>query len=260
MSAKKPVKKTIKKVVKDVADLIDNKAKGEPLAELNTESIEDSTMQASPTQITESIEDSTMQASPTQPEENLAMNESQPPKEEISALDYLAMKKEDEINRAEEDKKCLIYEIKNLRERTDWMQQVFSGSEHLHSDSFKKSLAKSRAWLGKMLGVVGSANPYDVKVTSPKDIPVATDTVKDSKRIESLQKNKREFGMLGQLDAILEAREGLQSFCDAIDNLNIECMITGADLRKASICQVHAWTNLCEANFELGYLLSTLRK
>lgn len=272
-------KKTVKKVAKDVSDNtenpINNKAKGNLEAELNAVPTEEGTMKETPTQPEENngqgpdfsteggIDTPLENEEEAKPFDKAPLECSNNETDDLENSDKLLKEKEDLEKPDQEAKERLAMEIKNLRERADWMQQVLSGSEHLNSDSFKKSFAKGRAWLGKLLGAIGNPNPYDVKITYPKDIPATADTVKDLKRIETLQKSKREFGMLGQLDAILEAREGLKSFCDAIDNLNIEYYGNLEDLDsvvKAGTCKTLAWSNLCEANFELGYLLSTLRK
>tara|TARA_R110000772_G_scaffold19922_2_gene55372 strand:- start:10469 stop:11341 length:873 start_codon:yes stop_codon:yes gene_type:complete len=156
----------------------------------------------------------------------------------------------------------LVEHIKEIRKNADRMQKIILGNRNIFSPSLNDSMNNGRAWLGKLLGSIGTKNPYNVDVKTAFDIPPATDVVKKDKEIAA---DIREFSLLSPLEAVLEAREGISSLCKSIDQLSAMC-VPGyqnnffKDNRHVAICITNSWSNYCEVNFELGYKLGKLRK
>lgn len=117
-------------------------------------------------------------------------------------------------------------------------------------------LFKAKSWLGKMLGAVGEDNPYHVEggIKNPKDIPATTEKNDSTDFIIKC----RRFSDKNSIPAIEELRKDLDVIAEKVDR-DFEIDFDGYT-RKAHICRTQAWINICEAKFELGRDLSSLRK
>ena len=156
----------------------------------------------------------------------------------------------------------LIEHIKEIRKNADRMQKIILGNRNIFSASLNDSMNNGRAWLGQLLGAIGTQNPYNVEVKTAFDIPATTDVVKEDKEIAA---DVREFSLLGSLEATLEAREGISSIKKSIYSLIAACYENGTngyfkDAVKVNVSITNAWSHYCEARFELGYKLAKLRK
>ena len=140
--------------------------------------------------------------------------------------------------------------IKNLRKGIDGLAK---GVELLPSSpetlSAKDSLLFGKAWLGKMLGMMGVETPYknEGKRVAIEDIEPTADT------------------------AEIELHEEWQTYTEVkkIDWLRQEIGLIVADVeainrdkggRRAGVLKENVYTNLCEARFWLGFRLEYIRE
>jgi len=117
-----------------------------------------------------------------------------------------------------------------------------------------KSLFVAKAWLGKLLGQLGTTNPYTTKepIKHASQIPPTAEVYNNP---EEMQK----FSLESNLEKVLIMRMDIAEVNEMIEATDL----TASEVkngRLAAIALTNAYVNASEANFELGYQLSVIRK
>ena len=154
-------------------------------------------------------------------------------------------------------RQAAVTKIRNLRLHIDGINQ-YSKVKTLSAYTREDSLFKAKCWLGKLLAELGTDSPYkdESKIKTIKDIPA---TAEDVKTKSNFNKKFFDFGNLSTLDAVLMLRS---STADAIIDLDSIDMPVGSlkNPYKASVAKAQTYIHLCEAKFELGFILSQIKK
>lgn len=116
------------------------------------------------------------------------------------------------------------------------------------------SLFKSKAWLGKVLGEFGEANPYitEKPITAAVEIPKTADVFYDPKAIY-------DFNLKSELERVLKLRDIIGDSIKLLDLIKLQNVDEVKDVRKYSIAMTQSYVHMCEARFELGFKLSQIR-
>lgn len=118
----------------------------------------------------------------------------------------------------------------------------------VHILDFQKSLKLGRAWMGKLLGILGESTPYkkDGKRHSPTDIEPVAD-------VSSTYAN---ISKLNQVERVDWLREQLATLIDTFDRVLDGESTTSV---SASTCLISVYQHLAEARFHLGFELGRIR-
>lgn len=138
--------------------------------------------------------------------------------------------------------------LQELRLRIDAIAKTIESNinQQKESKACIKSLYMAKAWTGKLLGELGSESPYknDGKRNGVEDIE-PTDAVSKSNPVAGLN----------YVQVVDRERQEIQQLIDLVAGLEI----TPKPTREQSICRTNIWNHLCEARFELGFLLQAWR-
>lgn len=120
-----------------------------------------------------------------------------------------------------------------------------------------KSVFKSKAWLGKLLAQLEADNPYagEEKIKTAKDIPATADKAEGN----DFAKEKYNFGLLSPIDAVILLRATLGKIIQEIESIDLSKQEL-EDGRLAAIAKTQSYIHACEARFDLGAVLASLRK
>ena len=149
----------------------------------------------------------------------------------------------------------LINETKKQRVGIDKVMTILS-SQYEEEHEIIKSLFLAKSWLGSILGLLNSENPYrnEKKIKNRNDIPATADKY----IIENYQSEIFQFRLKDKLFQIIEMRDNLKSLIDDLETLDFNAENV-TDLRLARIAKTNSYSELCKAKFFLGLELSKLK-
>lgn len=143
----------------------------------------------------------------------------------------------------------MILEIKDYRKKLDKLSKM--AKKHFRvSDDVTEKTFYAKAWLGKLLAEFGAANPYK-KATNLREIPKTADVYEERENYAELN----QFGLLDVLVAVNQLRDDYEEVAEWLKGIE-----TFDVSREASIARTNAYNYTCEAKFELGRVLSEIRK
>ncbi len=112
-----------------------------------------------------------------------------------------------------------------------------------------KCIFVSKAWLGKVLAQLGTANPYP----KAKTVGAIPPTQQVAENVDLYG-----FGLKDELDKINHLRDALAVSVDEIESLDFEKLKVG-NQRLIAIAKTASYINACEARFDLGNELAIIR-
>lgn len=189
-------------------------------------------------------------------EEEGTMEET-PVKESDASEDLVGYSEQEVFKSQEQYKQGAIDTVRDLRLELDRIGKF--GERHVRiSDKFETPVFLAKAWLGKLLGYMGEANPYQVEggIQNEKQIP-PTAEVDHSMDFEL---KLRDFANKNSIPAIEHLRERLDKVAYIINDIDPIELDLGERSRVAHICRTNAWSNVLEARFFLEDDLSKIRK
>lgn len=113
------------------------------------------------------------------------------------------------------------------------------------------SLNLAKAWLGKLLGELGTENPYGSGYKTVEDIRPTADTSHPPIVGSSFEIDWSSRSFIGKIDLL---RYMIELTSEEVKNLELL-----SPVREMSICRTSSWENLCEARFHLGFELGEIK-
>lgn len=161
--------------------------------------------------------------------------------------------KEDAAEEEEKVEDPMAQKIRMSREDLDFAMQCAATIFNKRS-ALWVSIFRAKAWLGKLRGHLGHANPYltDEPVKTPKQIPPTADVANNPTALY-------QFQLKDEIDRITYLRDVLQEVVEVVSKLNIDDHDVD-DVRLAKIAITNSYTNICNARFELGNELAIIRE
>lgn len=157
---------------------------------------------------------------------------------------------------SDQDKQVISYDLDHVRKHRLQLDRLGTKiAKHLKIDDdleIGKKVFMAKCWLGKMLGELGSDNPYagEDKIKSEKDIPPTA----DADNSVDMTIKARDFSLKGKLDAVIELREELEDIATSVEKIYLQNVS-----REANIARTNSWGYIREAKFLLGQELSNMR-
>jgi hypothetical protein len=124
-----------------------------------------------------------------------------------------------------------------------------------------RSLIYAKAWLGKVLGELGTENPYKSGYKTVADIEHTADTHHKINETHVFGKEEGlitedyfEFNHIQKVDWL---RQEIQKLIDKVKAPDFDSQFS---TRELAIARTNAYTNLCNARFALGFELERIKK
>jgi hypothetical protein len=178
-------------------------------------------------------------------EKEVQVNDSEEPEKEVD--DSVPFEEEDVMELSQQE--SFIQDVKAMRTVIDSL--ITKSASHLgHLHPCTKSFFKAKSWLGNVLFIsqLGDSNPYP-EANNVKTIPPTKDVA---------DVNMYAWNLLGELEKVNALRADCRLSIDEVESLSFEGLEI-EDGRLLAIGKTNAYTNLCEARFELGNELAIMR-
>ena len=122
------------------------------------------------------------------------------------------------------------------------------------------SLYLGKAWLGKLLGELGTANPYGSGYTKKEDIIPTQDVANTSAstmasvKLEDGRKIAAHFYELNHIEKVDWLRSSIEETVKEVKDIPTKDLS-----REFAIARTNCYTHLCEARFNLGFELERIK-
>lgn len=128
----------------------------------------------------------------------------------------------------------------------------------------KNSLYLAKGWLGKLLGELGTENPYGSGYKTKEDIRPTAD-VKDLSELDTdWQFDTIKWTDSNSIERLDWLRSSIEEVCKQVKYIDketneLEKPTNWLNTREKNICRTNSWTYLCEAKMWLGFELGRIR-
>lgn len=160
-------------------------------------------------------------------------------------------------------KPCITFDISDIK------YSDIRGKKHVKFDSLVSekpcnskeigkavdSLYLAKAWLGKLMGELGTENPYGSGYKTKEDIVPTQDRFKVPQLIQV--RDNKTFSELNHIEKVYWLRTEIEEIITYIKSL-YESKDRYADFFKVN-CIGNVYTHLCEARFNLGFELERIK-
>ena len=147
--------------------------------------------------------------------------------------------------------------VESVRGRVSWQKQKVNSKE---IEKAVDSLYLGKAWLGKLLGELGTANPYGSGYTKKEDIIPTQDVANTSAstmasvKLEDGRKIAAHFYELNHIEKVDWLRSSIEETVKEVKDIPTKDLS-----REFAIARTNCYTHLCEARFNLGFELERIK-